>query len=190
MSKIFITIVGEKQVGAEIKKLFLQKNSSESTSSSGDVCSGHQSATQSGNLIARAGDVCRKLRNRRSYSKKTKPCSNKEMQKGLVVINFQDKSVSDGVLREKEILYDGLMRYMTDMSEGNIREEIVRLVRQNTFHHMTCNLFNQKILILSDVSTNTQNALMEMSHLMLAASLKCIRMVPYMYVSTPLFCNW
>ena len=52
------------------------------------------------------------------------------MQKGLVVINFQDKSVSDGVLREKEILYDGLMRYMTDMSEGDIREEIVRLVRQ------------------------------------------------------------
>ena len=114
----------------KLKKLFLQKNSSESTSSSSDVCSGHQSATQSGNLIARAGDVCRKLRNRRSYSKKTKRCSNKEMQKGLVVINFQDKSVSDGVLREKEILYDGLMRYMTDMSEGDIREEIVRLVRQ------------------------------------------------------------
>ena len=65
MSKFFITIVGEKQVGAEIKKLFLQNNSSESTSSSGDVCSRHQSATQSGNLIARAGDICRKLRNRR-----------------------------------------------------------------------------------------------------------------------------
>ena len=68
MSKFSIIIVGEKQVGAEMKKLFLQKNSSESTSNSSDICSGHQSATQSGNLIARAGDICRKLRNRRSYS--------------------------------------------------------------------------------------------------------------------------
>ena len=114
----------------KLKIYFYRRIQSESTSSSGDVCSGHQSATQSGNLIARAGDVCQKLRNRRSYSKKIKRCSNKEMQKGSVVINFQNKSVSDGVLRVKEILYDGLMRYMTDMSEGDIREEIVRLVRQ------------------------------------------------------------
>ena len=34
------------------------------------------------------------------------------------------------MLREKEILYDGLMRFMTDMSEDDIREKIVRLVRQ------------------------------------------------------------
>ena len=47
-----------------------------------------------------------------------------------MVIDYQGDTVSDIALTEKEKLYDGSMRYNSDMSESDIRNEIVRLVKQ------------------------------------------------------------
>ena len=47
-----------------------------------------------------------------------------------MVIDYQGDTVSDVALTEKEKPYDGSMKYNSDMSESDIRNEIVCLVRQ------------------------------------------------------------
>ncbi len=51
------------------------------------------------------------------------------MQKGLVLVDYQGDTDSEVSLNEYQKLYDGCMRYNSDMSESDIKKEIVRLVR-------------------------------------------------------------
>ena len=105
-------------------------------------------------LLVRAEDLSKQLRNRKIFSyRKNKRSSQHgviEIQKILVVIDYQGDTVSDLALTEKEKLYDGSMRYNSDMSESDIRIEIVRLVKQNNIP--THELLIPKILILFGVS--------------------------------------
>lgn len=98
-------------------------------------------------LLSRAERLCKQIRpgksihNRRKSFKPYKRAVGKEVQKNLVVIDFQGDNPSEVVpLREYEKLYDGCMRYRSDMSETEIREEIVRLVRQkeSDTHTLDC----------------------------------------------------
>lgn len=55
----------------------------------------------------------------------------KEVQKTLVLIDYQGYQLSEVMpLKEYEKLYDGCIRYQSNMSEFQIRKEIVWLVRQ------------------------------------------------------------
>ena len=107
-------------------------NSSESSS-----CDTSNSHTEG--LMSRAERICKQLRPGKSIksSRKnsTKPydkrSSCKVIQKGLVLICFQGNNPGEIVaLKEHEKIYDGCIRYRSDMSEDEIREEITRLVRQ------------------------------------------------------------
>ena len=73
-------------------------------------------------------NIHHRRRNYKPYSRT--PCG-KEIQKGLVLIDFQGDHSADVVpLREYEKLYDGCIRYRSDMKEDEIRDEITRLLRQ------------------------------------------------------------
>ena len=88
-------------------------------------------------MLSNAAMLCNKIRPGKSIQtrrKSYKPykCSvGKEVQKCLVIIDYQGDSPSEAVpLRDYEKLYDGCIRYRSNMSEFQIREEIVRLVKQ------------------------------------------------------------
>ena len=56
-------------------------------------------------------------------------------------MDFQGEKPSEVLpLREYEKVYDGFIRYRSDMAEDEIREEIVRLVRQkeSDTHDLNC----------------------------------------------------
>ena len=75
--------------------------------------------------IRRGKSIHQRRRNYKPYS------SGKEVQKGLVLIDFQGDHPTDVLpLREYEKLYDGCMRYRSDMKEDEIRDEITRLLKQ------------------------------------------------------------
>lgn len=82
-------------------------------------------AAQSESAIARADRVLRQLRpgksirNRRNnYKPYGRSTSIKEIQKGLVLIDFQGDHPSEVVpFRDYGKLYDGCMRYRSDMRE-------------------------------------------------------------------------
>lgn len=112
--------------------------SSESSTSTSSGSALNQSSGSAGeSAIARADRFCKQLRlkpaTRRRSASKPYACiaTSKEVQKGLVVIDYQGENVSGIVpLREYEKIFDGCIRYCTDMSEDSSRKEIVRLVRQ------------------------------------------------------------
>ena len=76
----------------------------------------------------------------------------KEVQKWLVLVDYQGDSPGEVVaFLEYQKLYDGSIRYRMDMSEDEVRQEIVRLLRQkesvthslqlvmpNDFHFVRC----------------------------------------------------
>lgn len=124
-----------------MKELFHhgQRNTSSSNASSSNTNSSDTSSSNNdGSVLARADKLCKQLRlkrsaNRRSsiYKSSKRVCAAKEVQKGLVVIDFQGYSPPQVVsLKEYQKIYDGCIRYMSNMSEDEIRNEIVRLVRQ------------------------------------------------------------
>ena len=98
--------------------------------------------------LARADRLLKQLRPGKSIQnrrKKYKPykssTSLKEIQKSLVLIDYQGEPSSEVVpFRDYEKLYDGCMRYRPDMSEQEIREEITRLLRQkqSLTHDLDC----------------------------------------------------
>lgn len=121
----FYFLIESKKVGSEITKLF-GHNKQSSTSSATTSASTSNPVKQG--LLARAANLCTQLKSRKSVRGR-KVHSIKEVQKGLVLIDFQEEK-SDIPLREYDKLYDGSMRYSSDMSERDIRNEIVRLVKQ------------------------------------------------------------
>lgn len=99
-------------------------------------------------MLARAGRLCKQLRPGKSIHSRRKgskpyqrtPIS-KEVQKGLVLVDFQGEKPSEVLpLREYEKVYDEFIRYRSDTAEDEIREEIVRLVRQkeSDTHDLNC----------------------------------------------------
>ncbi len=70
----------------------------------------------------------------------------KELQKGLVVIDFQGDVTSNLFLSEEERLYDGSISYTSTMSETDMRNEIVR---KNRYQPMNCSSLTRKILFCS-----------------------------------------
>ena len=99
-------------------------------------------------MLARASRLCKQLRPGKSIHSRRKgskpyqrtPVS-KEVQKGLILVDFQGEKPSEVLpLREYEKIYDGCIRYRSDMSEDEIRDEIVRLVRQkeSDLHDLNC----------------------------------------------------
>ena len=124
---------GEAHVSDEMKGLFSSchpRTASESRSSN--------AGSGSASLPHRAGSLCRELRpgklvsNRRKKSKAPYSRPPKQYQKNLVAIDFQgeDQMEQVTVLPDYDKIYDGCMRYDTDMSETEIREEISRLLKQ------------------------------------------------------------
>ena len=131
--------LGEKKIGGELRKLFghgKEANSEISTTASksvpGPSASLSSSPTRDG-LLARADNLCKQLRDRRGgVDKRNKRLSRrsvKELQKGLVLIDYKSDP-EDTSLCEYQKLYDGSMRYSSDMTENDIKKEIVRLVKQ------------------------------------------------------------
>ena len=90
--------------------------------------------TRSSSMLTTASFLCDRIRPGKSHRKSYKPYKSpvgKEVQKSLVLIDFQGEQSSDVVpLKDYEKLYDGCIRYRSSMSEHQIRKEIVRLVRQ------------------------------------------------------------
>ena len=69
---------------------------------------------------------------RRNYKPYARTICGKEVQKGLVLIDFQGDHPSELMpFRDYEKLYDGFIRYRSDniMREDEIRDEIARLLR-------------------------------------------------------------
>ena len=136
----------EARVGTELRGLFGHgQSSSEGSQSSQQKAA---ASTSSESLLARASRLCKQLRPGKSIHSRRKgskpyqraPIS-KEVQKGLILIDYQGEKVSEVLpLREYEIIYNGCMRYRSDMSEDEIKEEIVRLVRlkESDMHDLNC----------------------------------------------------
>ena len=127
-----IFIAGDTRVRSEMRGLFGQGRANSEGSKSQS-----EASTSSESLLERASTLCKHLRGKTIHNRRkgAKPYQRaptaKESQKGLVLIDFQGNKPS-GVLplHEYEKLYDGTMRYRSDMTEAEIREEITRLVRQ------------------------------------------------------------
>lgn len=89
-------------------------------------------------LLSRAGRLCQQLRpgkkiscRKNVYKPYHKRPVGKEIQKRLVLIDYQGDSPGEIVaFWEYQKLYDGSIRYRLEMSEDDIRQEIVRLLRQ------------------------------------------------------------
>lgn len=102
--------------------------------------SAHPTVSTQDSLLVRA-EVLR-LKNRKKFSstrnKRRSQFSVKEMQKGLVVIDYHGDVTSSVSLSEDDKLYDGSIRYTSNMSESEMRNEIVRLVKQKKLstHHL------------------------------------------------------
>ena len=85
-------------------------------------------------MLSRTEGLCRKIRqgkgfNRRKGFYKGYKLTGKELQKNLVLIDYQGEEATEvAPLREYEKIYDGCMRFKSDMKESDIREEICRLV--------------------------------------------------------------
>ena len=60
-------------------------------------------------LLTRAEDLSKQLRNRKKFSyrknKRSSQCGIKEIQKGLVVVDYQGDAASNSSISEKEKLY-------------------------------------------------------------------------------------
>ena len=97
-------------------------------------------------LFSRTERLCKKLRPgksikdaRKNYKPYMKKTPSKMVQKGLVLVCYQHSDTGDTVpLREHEKLFDGCIRYKSDMSEEEIREEITRLIHLKDSHSFTC----------------------------------------------------
>jgi len=96
-----------------------------------------ETSTSSESLLERASTLCKQLRGKTIHNRRSgaKPYQHapiaKESQKGLLLFDFQGNKPSGVLLlHECEKLYDGTMRYRSDMTEAEIREEITRLIRQ------------------------------------------------------------
>ena len=70
----------------------------------------------------------------KKYRNATKPYSrpSKQYQKNLVVIDYQGNNQTEEImaLAEYHKIYDGCIRYNSEMTESEIRDEIVRLLGQ------------------------------------------------------------
>lgn len=131
---LFHFITEDAKIGKEIKTLF---NHNRSVEVEPDLPSGSRGNES---IIARADKLCKQLKRPNKRNARRRDCykpykrvstPSKEVQKGLVVIDFQGSNPT-GVLplREYEKIFDGCIRFDTDMTENDIRDEIVRLVRQ------------------------------------------------------------
>ena len=61
-----------------------------------------------------------------------------------MVVDYQGDAASNSSISDKEKLYDGSMRCRSDMTESDIRSEIVRLLRQNNKATHILQLINSK----------------------------------------------
>ena len=123
-----------------MKTLFRSQHPKPSTSASSST------ASQSEGPLVRADRALKNLRagqnlrnRRRNYKPYSRTTCAKEVQKGLVLINFQGDNPSEVMpLREYDKLYDGCIRYRADMKEEEIRDEITRLLRRKECdtHHL------------------------------------------------------
>ena len=104
----------------------------------------------------------------------------KEVQKGLILIDFQSRNNSDVSLREYEKLYDGSMRYFSDWSENEVRREIVRLVQQKKICTHNLDLILSEDFDFVRCVNRQVKTMMVTPHLMPVALVKCIKMDTYM----------
>lgn len=99
---------------------------------------GSSSSSAPDSALTRAEVLCKDIKRpgKSSYkSRAGKPYGraiNKQFQKNLVVVDYQgDKQAEEVVaLTEYHKIFDGCMRYNSDMNEIQIRNEIVRLLQQ------------------------------------------------------------
>ena len=127
-----------------MKSLFRSQQSIPNAGSSTSASA--STASQSEGPLVRVDRALKNLRagkslrnRRRNYKPYIRATCGKEVQKGLVLISFQGDNPSEVMpLREYEKLYDGCIRYRSDMREEEIRDEITRLLRlkECDTHHL------------------------------------------------------
>ena len=124
-------------MGTELRGLF-KRSQCTGPSTSNNESSGSES------LLARAGRLCQQLRpgkkfhyRKNAYKPYKRPL--KEVQKGLVLIDYQGKDAESVPFREYHKLYDGCIQYHSDMAEDDIRQEkrLVRMKKSET-HTLNC----------------------------------------------------
>ena len=114
---------------------------------------GHGEPSQSGgkqsheSLIARASRLCHELRTdpskvatSRGRKRKHHNMKVKEWQKNLVLIDYPGKHPSDIVpIREYDKVFDGSIRFSSNMDEEEIRVEIARVLsrKSSVFHDLS-----------------------------------------------------
>ena len=131
-------------MGTELRSLFHSKEGQQSLPSCSNNGASNTIMGQGESLLSRAGRLCQHLRpgkrvRKSSYKPYNRPV--KEVQKGLVLIDYQGGNSGDVVpFREYQKLYDGCIRYRSEMSESEVRQEVVRLVRmkQSDTHSLDC----------------------------------------------------
>ena len=135
-------------MSTELHRLFHSRSTNESKqsppSSTSTTAPGTSGSSRSERMLSNASMLCNKIRpgkgiqSRRKTYKPYKCPMGKEVQKTLVLIDYQGDQPSEVMpLKEYEKLYDGCIRYQSNMSEFQIRKEIVRLVRQKEVPLMT-----------------------------------------------------
>ncbi len=132
LSPLAFIQLGKNKVGTELRKLFGRTHVDASvTGSSGSGPSGSGPSTSAAHtgtdsLLVRAEVLSKQLKNRKKFStrkdKRRSQFSVKELQKGLVVIDFQGDVTSNLSLSEEERLYDGSIRYTSTMSETDMKK--------------------------------------------------------------------
>ena len=115
---LIVDSTGEEHVSSEVRGLF------SSSQQQNEVKQGCES------LLARADRLCKESgKNVRKYKSTAKPYSRpyvlKQFQKNLIIIDYQGNHQAEEIMSLAEYPYDGCMIYNSEMTESEIRDEIV-----------------------------------------------------------------
>ena len=130
--------VGEENLSVEVKGLFSSSKQAKPSGSSTD--------DTSESLLCRAERICKERLNRpgkqsfKRSKRAVKPYDRppKQLQKNLVLIDYQSDNQNEEVLSlsDYDKIFNGCIRYNSDMSEIEIREQIVKqLVQKDSLTH-------------------------------------------------------
>lgn len=134
------------KVGTEMKKMFNHGRSAEAPAG----LPSENLNLGSNSLLARADAFCKHVKKPKKPNKPRreryvpyKRTTVKEVQKSLIMVEFQGSNISAAVLvslKEYQKIYDGSIRFLVDMSEDEVRDEIVRLVqkKESETHDFNC----------------------------------------------------